>query len=83
MTKKNLPIDRMSEERFYRFKKRCLDKDTLNAGALRKIERLFDLDPNTTEIVSVNCDEAHGHNYECLDFDNRTSAVVSRLIDEI
>lgn len=83
MTGKKLDIEKITDERFGKWKEQFLDGKVLSDQALHEIKQAFDLDPRTTETVSITCDEAHRHNWSCLDFSNRYSAVVLRLINEI
>ncbi len=78
-----LPLEEISAQHFFEFRKKFLDLEILGNEALIQIKSQFDLDPITTKTVRTNCDEMHAHSYSCLDFDNRISAVVLRLIDEI
>ena len=83
--KKELPIDLMSNREFEDIRKNKLNSNYLDGVGRTIIRRIFDLPIETseTEIVKVNCDEAHAHSYSCLSFSNRSSAVVLRLLDEI
>ena len=80
---KKLGIDKLREEQFRWFRKKFLDGKVLSDEALVQMRVAFDLDRRTTETVSVDCNEAHSHNYSCLKFSNRSSAVVLRLLGEI
>ena len=80
---KRLPIYNISEKAFCDFRGKYLDKRDLSDEAISEIEKLFDADPKTTETVHVNCDEAHTHEYDCLGFGNKSTAVIVRLLTEI
>lgn len=80
---KELPIDIMSEEEFDRIRKGRLNDNYLDELTLKLIKEMFDLNLGKSETVRVDCDEAHAHDYRCLQVYNRGSAVVLRLVEEI
>ena len=83
MTGKKLDIEKITDEHFAKWKEQFLDGKVLSDESLHQITQAFDLDTRTTETVIVNCNELHRHIYSCLDFRNRYSAVVLRLLNEI
>ena len=80
---KKLPIDEMSNAEYDRFVRDVLNRKYLDCPAKSCIKRAFGLHKDNTTAVRVNCDEAHAHNNRCLEFNNRYSEVVYRLLEEI
>ena len=81
---KKIPLDEMSQIEFVKFKEKYLDPRTLSPYALGQIRRLFGATSEFTNITGrVCCDEAHIHDYSCLEFYDFRTGVVTRLLEEI
>jgi len=78
-----LPIVRMTDEKFGEVRSSILDNSRLTTNQLYELKKIYGLDPNSPIAVRVSCNEAHLHGYACLEFCNRHSAVVCRLIEEV
>lgn len=81
-----LPIDKISPEEFNCIRREYLDLVSLNHESLQKISELFNIassdNPRSRDGV-VACDKMHAHSYSCLCFEDRASAVVYSLLDEV
>lgn len=83
MPKHNIPIYDISSEEFEQLRKH-LNHSKLTPEAMNYIRDLYGLTPKAPGcVVRVGCDEYHGHSFKCLDFGNKESAVVLRLLNEI
>jgi hypothetical protein len=78
---RELVFHKLSYESFLNWKSRTLDTK-LDDESLHNIKTMFGLQ-STDDIVAVNCNESHAHEWTCLDIQNRYSAVVLRLLYEI
>jgi hypothetical protein len=83
--KHELPIEKMSENEFQKFKERYLNvkdpDERLSGEAMSSIRKAFALqDYNSMHIM---CQEDHAHSINCVSYDFRIACVVDRLVEEI
>ncbi len=81
MNKKELPIDKITDKEFLKFKKKFLDKNSLSEEALEQIGHFFGID--CLNAMRLYCKKNHQHEYSCLKFYDFRTAVVERLLVEI
>ena len=79
--KPELPIDKITEKEFSEFKHSKLNQTVLSDEALKRIKELFGVGDRKTGYIS--CDEAHGHQYWCVEFYHPATGIVDRLVQEV